>query len=149
MIIDKGLDLQVRLALGMNQRQTGEFLGLSTRTIQRWDAGACAAASFHWEKLAKAIFPKDRELALRCAKMAGKTLDELGLVTVAAEPLVGPVAPELVIDALVCVAADAVGMLPGAIRPALVAAFTRARQLGITVEMAEKSLVGKPARAKR
>jgi hypothetical protein len=49
---------------------------------------------------------------------------------------------ELVIDSVVCAAAVAMDMKPLEIRPALAAAFRRARQLGIPTEALDRALSG-------
>jgi hypothetical protein len=49
---------------------------------------------------------------------------------------------EDVVEAVVCAAADAMDVSPRAMRPALLAAFTRARRIGLTVEAMEKALGG-------
>jgi hypothetical protein len=46
----------------------------------------------------------------------------------------------LVADAVVCAGADAVDTTPGAVRAILLAAFRRARELGLGVEEVEKAL---------
>jgi hypothetical protein len=55
------------------------------------------------------------------------------LAPIAAAPALTP-APAHVIDAIVCAAADAADMIPRAMRPALRAAFVRARELRVSVE---------------
>ena len=53
---------------------------------------------------------------------------------------------DYLVDSLVCVAAIAMDAKPAVIRPGLAAAFTFARQLGLSVEVVELALVGEPAR---
>jgi hypothetical protein len=80
---------------------------------------------------------------------ADTTLEALGIVRppppAAPPPLPAPPQPALgsVVDSIVCAAAEAVDLSPGAIRPALVAAFARARELGLGVEAVEGALAGK------
>jgi hypothetical protein len=49
---------------------------------------------------------------------------------------------ELAVDAVVCVASDALGAMPAAVRGGLLAAFRRARQLGLSCEEVEQALGG-------
>jgi len=78
---------------------------------------------------------------------AGATLDALGIAAPAASPPVPPGAnaarispPELLADSVVCAAAEAARMTPPDVRPALLAAFRRGQQLGLTVEQLESAL---------
>jgi hypothetical protein len=50
--------------------------------------------------------------------------------------------PEDVVDSVVCAAAEAIDVMPRTIRPALLAAFRRARRLGLDVATVEKALGG-------
>jgi hypothetical protein len=49
---------------------------------------------------------------------------------------------------VVCAAAEAMQLMPDAIRPALRAAFRRARLAGLSVEAVDKALNGSPAPAR-
>jgi hypothetical protein len=146
------LHYEAREALRLNQRETAEFLKLSKRTVQRWDARRSHPTEGNYASFAKAVFPTHPALAARLAAAAGTTLEALGLVVpvvaAAAPPPPAPRPPppplppiEYVIDSVVCAAAVAMDMKPPDIRPALVAAFTRVRQLGLTAEAVEKALV--------
>lgn len=58
------LFLQVRDALGLTQKQLGEFLGVNRRTIQRWEErGGIGLDRKNAEKLAAALRPDHAELA--------------------------------------------------------------------------------------
>jgi hypothetical protein len=50
----------------------------------------------------------------------------------------------LVIDSVVCAAAEALGTPPAAVRPVVQAAFARARGLGVSVDEVDDALSGKP-----
>jgi transcriptional regulator with XRE-family HTH domain len=135
-----------RQALGMNQNQLAQALGASRRTGQRWTKGHASLYQHHYEKLAELLVGKDFEAAAHAARLAGTTLEAMGLVS--PPPPVVPfvpftAAPEDVVDSVVCVAAEAANLTPSAMRPALLAAFTRARRLGLTFESAEKALLAK------
>jgi hypothetical protein len=75
--------------------------------------------------------PRSRcRLAAELAAAAGQTLESLGIVKPAPPPAPPPLPPmprHLSADAVVCVAAEGMGLAPGAVRGALVAAFRRAR----------------------
>jgi hypothetical protein len=58
--------------------------------------------------------------------------------------------PDRAVDAVVCAAAEAMEAIPQAVRPALLAACTCARELGLTLDDLERVLRGnkrKPAPA--
>ena len=72
----------------------------------------------------------------------GHDLVTLGIV---APPAPAPPPPTLpaedVVDAVVCAAADAIHVTPRDVRPALLAAFARARRLRLSVEVVEQALL--------
>jgi hypothetical protein len=129
-------------ALGLNQRQLGELVGLSTRTVQRLYTGHASFISPHWLMLARAAYPSHPELAARLATEGGTTLLALGLERPAPAPFSHDV--HHLTDGVVCAAADAIELTPRAVRPALLAAFRRAREMRLTVEQVEAALAGKP-----
>jgi DNA-binding XRE family transcriptional regulator len=128
--------LDARSALSLNQRSLAEFLGISSRTVQRWDAGRSQPVDAEWHKLARAVHPIDPELAARLAKAGRSSLDELGLGR-AAPP---PIDVRHLADGVVCAAAESMDLTPRAVRPAVFAAFRRARQMRLTVEDMESAL---------
>jgi hypothetical protein len=142
----EGLSLLVEAghALSLNQRGLGELLGVSTRTVQRWFARRSAPVESHWHALARATHGAEPALAARLARQGSSSLERLGLVLQAPPP--PPVAPapshdlRHLADAVVCVAAEAIDLPPGAIRLALRAAVGRARQMRLTLEDLEASL---------
>jgi hypothetical protein len=46
------------------------------------------------------------------------------------------------VDSIVCAAAEAMDVVPRQVRPALLAAFARARRLSLSTEVVEKALGG-------
>jgi hypothetical protein len=145
--------LQARHALGWGQRQLGEHFGLSRRTIQRWDSRGALANQSQLRELARVVFPHDAPLAERIAQAGGSSLVQLGLVPPPPPPAPPPPPPEapkasvplppeerplspaqraLMVDSITCAAADAMKLLPEAVRPALRAAFERARDLQLS-----------------
>jgi hypothetical protein len=128
-------------ALGYLQRDLGAVLGVSTRTVQRWYAAGGFLGDAEWQALARAAHPGHPDLAARLAAQGRSSLEALGLVV---HPPTSPARDlQHLADGVVCVAAEAVDLSPRAIRPALVAALRRARQMGLTVEDLENAL-GKP-----
>jgi len=135
-------------ALGLNQREIAALLGISTRTVQRWAGRRASPGSLDHQRLAQAVHPKDPGLAAQLAQAGGASLAALGLGQPEA-PAPPALAPEHLVDSVVCVASAATGIMPDAVRPGLLAAFTRARQLGLSIDAVERALRGpEPAPAK-
>jgi transcriptional regulator with XRE-family HTH domain len=143
-----------RHTLRMTQRRLGEALGASSRTAARWEAGQSALYPPALAKLAALVHPRDAALAAEIAAAAGQTLESLGIVAPPPPPAAPPPLPaRLLVDAVVCVAADALGAAPATLRQALFAAFRRARELRLTVDDVEAALTpiavsGEPAKSK-
>lgn len=147
-------------ALGYLQKDLSKLLGVSTRTVQRWYAGRSSVGAMQWQALARAAHPNHPDLAARLAIRGGSSLEALGLVvrtppaavSVAVSPPVPSAPPAYEVphlaDGVVCVAAEAIELTPRAIRPALLAAFRRARQMRLTVEDLESALDDKPGARK-
>jgi hypothetical protein len=119
-----------------------EALGVSERTGQRWAAGGFP--SYHLVDLARVVHPHDPTLAAEIAEAAGGTLVSLGIVKPApaapARPNGSDGPPAGVVDAVVCAAAEAMQLPPHLLRPALLAALVRARELALPVDFVEKTL---------
>src|SRR5262249_19038643 len=140
-------------AVGLAQGQLAERLGVSRRSISRWTARETTPGSRVLADLARLVHPKDAVLAERIAAACGETLASLGI----AAPPTAPAAPapvasrppsrpaSLVVDAVVCAAADAASQPPAAVRAMLLAAFERAIALGLSAEDVVTALRG-PAR---
>lgn len=133
--------LRSQEALAMSQRQIGEALGVSQRTVSRWYARGPGLTIAQLHTLARLVHPRDPDLAADLAAAASETLESLGIV---APKEVVP--SHLVVDSVVCAAADSLGVAPGPVRHALHAAFKRARALGLRMEDVEAALApsGKP-----
>ena len=143
---------RARAALHLTQVDLAEALGASRRTGQRWDADKSYPSNAQLRDLAKRVHPVDPKLASEIAASMDTTVETLGLVPPPPAPSAQPSPPPLpappvasVVDSLVCAAAEAMDIVPRAVRPALLAAFTRARELQLTFEAVEKALQGKPA----
>ncbi|HZU81967.1 MAG TPA: helix-turn-helix transcriptional regulator [Polyangiaceae bacterium] len=137
-----------RKVLGLeSQGRLGELLGSSQRSGQRWERAESTPTSEQLAKLAALVHPKDGQLAVEIAAAAGGTLEGLGVVRPApAPPPAGAPDPVHIVDTVVCAAAEAMQLMPEAVRPALRAAFRRARLAGLSVEAVDAALSGRSAR---
>ena len=145
----RGLLTRARQALGMTQEQFGTTLGASKRTAQRWDAGQAVPLPEDLHKLARLVCPIDRALAAQIAKETGETLEGLGIVPAPPPPAPPPRATpptHLMVESVVCAAAEALETKPAAARDALRAAVRRARAMGLTVDEIDDALSPKAAR---
>jgi hypothetical protein len=144
-LVSVALHLEARRVLVLGQRTLGERLGVSARTVQRWDAGESVPATFHWHEMARAVHPIDPGLAGRLAEVGGSSLAALGL----AEPptAVPSGAHDLrhLADGVVCAAAESIDLSPRIVRTALLAAFRRARAMNLTMEDVESALAPESA----
>jgi transcriptional regulator with XRE-family HTH domain len=122
---------RAQLALGLSQQQLGDMLGVSRRTVIRWNKGS-APTRDDVLTLAKAVHATHPELASELAKAPGTRLHEIGLAPLPVAP--NPLAKELAIDSIVCAAAEAALSTPQAARGGLLAALDRAKALGVTSE---------------
>jgi hypothetical protein len=138
----------VRHVLVLSQNDLARKLGVSRRTGQRWSAGSGPVGT-DLQNMARLVHGADPRLAAEIAEAAGTTLEALGLRPPAppslpspspVTPPVPPPPPDRVVDAVVCAAAEAMQVMPQSVRPALLAAFACARELGLTVEGVEKVL---------
>ena len=134
----KTLVIQCRIALGLSQREFGNLVGRSERTIQRWEDRGVTLIASEGEALARALRASRPDLAAEVAARTGTTLERLGRAGVAAAR--GPTPATDSIDAVVRAAAHALGVAPEAIRPALAAAFAKARETGLDVHAVAEAL---------
>jgi hypothetical protein len=123
------------------------MLGSSLRTAQRWAAGRAHPSADQWKQLATRVFDHDEALAAQIAMHAGHTLETLGLVRPAAGSagttgarVLSAESAFLVIDGIVCGAAEALDMSPRALRAALFVAFDRARTAQLDVGAVAEAL---------
>jgi hypothetical protein len=128
-----------------SQGAFGELLGASRRTGQRWALGQSTPSQPEFLELARLLYPVNPALAEEAARVAGTNLVAMGLVVVPPppeppKPFIPPA--DKIMDSVVCAAAEAMNVMPGAMRAPLLAAFTRAREIGLTVEMMEEALRG-------
>jgi transcriptional regulator with XRE-family HTH domain len=139
-------------ALGMSQGDIALLLGVSRRTVSRWTGHGATLGPDQVATLARAVHPKDPQLAAHIAAHGGATLESLGIGQPAPKEALQPKPEDIesvartLVDAVVCAAAEALDASPRAVRPALLAAFTRARELGLSLETAERTLAASKAR---
>jgi hypothetical protein len=124
-------DLFIRACLSLGgQGQLGAVLGVSRRTVNRWDK-AHALTTENAKLLAKAIHPQNPSLAGMLADFAGVALWELGLGVKPPDPFTPP--KSHVVESVLCAAAEAFDTSPRAMRAALLAAFERAEAMRLDV----------------
>jgi transcriptional regulator with XRE-family HTH domain len=128
---------QGRRALTMSRDEVGTALGWSKRTIGRWESGSTAVYPRALAALARLVYPVDPALAEEMALASGVTLDSLGVETT------GPSSPQVLADAIVCAAADAMKTVPETARAGLLAALRRIRQLRVSVDDVERALTAR------
>ncbi|HEY1694877.1 MAG TPA: helix-turn-helix transcriptional regulator [Polyangiaceae bacterium] len=139
-------------ALRFTNKELGEALGISERTIVRWWSNHAHPSANEVARLAARVHPIDASLAAALAAEAGTTLAQLGLAPPAEEttPAVAALPPStpprpfppatLLVEAVVGTAANAMQVAPSAVRGAVLAAFACARGLGLTIEEVESAL---------
>jgi hypothetical protein len=150
---------EVTRLLSLNQRELAQAIDTSYRTVQRIHAGRSHLSRDQWGRLARAVHPKNPELAARIAAWERVTLVDFGIAPppprpppaaalpppVAALPPARAVSPRDA-DSVVCAAADIMNVPPRVARPVVAAAFARAREMGLSVEAVAAALqASKPA----
>jgi DNA-binding XRE family transcriptional regulator len=129
-----------RQALAMNQQELAKLLGSSLRTVQRWEAGRASPYPNELQQLADAVRPHDPKFASEIDVWAPRPTPPAPAVVAPPPPPPPPpeppppIAPSVLVDSVVCAAAEAMAVAPQAIRPAVLAAFTRARDARLTPE---------------
>jgi hypothetical protein len=134
-----------------SQGDFGVLMGSSRRSGQRWETGRATPSHSQMCRMAAMVHPANPDLAAQLAQSVGESLVSLGVVKPAPPPVVAsapvrvppPPPVEDVVDSIVCAAADAMNVLPRDVRPALLAAFTRARRLGLGIEAVESALASR------
>jgi hypothetical protein len=144
---------EARIALHLTQRELAARVGTSLRTVQRWEARRSHPASFEIHRLADAVRPHNPALASELDELAPRPAPPptpvaqlLAPPLPAAPPPPPPLPAAVLLDSVVCAAAEAMSLAPQALRPALLAAFARARDAGLAMEAVVEGLT--PARSK-
>ncbi len=142
-----------QLELGMSQGDLGKLLGVSRRTISRWVSSFPGVTEPQVHTLVRAVHPRNPVLAAELAAHVGQTLVGLGVVPPPAPAAPAPAPPPpprplppipLLVESVVCAAADALETKPAAVRDALTAAFVRAQKMGLSVEEVVRALCPRP-----
>ncbi len=128
--------------LGQTQEQMGNLFGVSRRTMSRWMLGGTVLTEDQILTLARAVYPKNSALAGQIAAHGRTTLERLGIVQSPrpVEPPAPPPPPPRLVDVVVCAAADALDASPRTVRPAVIAAFEAALEVGLNVEAVVRGL---------
>jgi hypothetical protein len=123
--------IEARRKLGLNNPRLADFLGCSVRTIYRHHRTGGFFMQEHYQALIRALHPIDRPLTAQIAQLTRHDLVAMGLETaVSVGPAPSKARPEHA-DAVVYAAADALGLPPRQARPAVLAVFARATELGL------------------
>ena len=141
---------QSRIAMGWNQRELGEALGVSTRTVQRLQGARADISADNVATLAKHVHPRNRDLAAQLVAMLLQTLVGPGLeaplspaaplqAAAAPSPAPRPIAHTDLVDAIVCSIADASNVAPKMVRPTVLLTLRRALKVGLDLEEASKA----------
>jgi DNA-binding XRE family transcriptional regulator len=133
-----------RLAMLMNQSKFAVAVGSSLRTVQRWEAGRSSPVPAGIHRIADAVRPHDPELAAEIDTLSPRRAAPPAVVSEPPSPAQGPVSATILLDALVCAAAEAMGAAPQTVRPALLAAFARAKATGLTIDAVIAGLTPSP-----
>jgi hypothetical protein len=130
------LSAETRQALGLNQQELADLVGSSLRSVQRWETRGGAPHPSHLQAMADAVRPHDPELAAEIDAWAPRPAPVVTTGAPAVRPAPSPPAVPMpvLIDSVVCAAAEAMSLAPQALRPALRAALLRAKEAGLTME---------------
>jgi hypothetical protein len=143
--------VRTQIKLGLNQEEMGKLIGVSRRTMSRWSGGIPGVTEQQVYTLARAVHPKDPAMAAELAGHIGQTLESLRIVSPPPAPAPAPPPPPppralppipLMVESVVCAAADALETKPAAVRDALSAAFGRAKKMGLSVDEVVAALAG-------
>lgn len=117
---------EIQHALGISQKELGAIMGRDRRTIQRWQVKGTVIFRPDVEKLAAAVRPVRADLADRLLALAD-----------ASDRLAGKAPPPgaEVIEEIVKAGAVAGGTSAEGMRRGMAAAFARAEELGVEVQV--------------
>ena len=132
-----------RQALGTTQAELGKTFGVSRRTAQRWASRGTVLLEHQMLDLVRRVHPRHAQLATVLAATMGSTLEGLGVVKQPPPPPPPP-PPAGIVDAVVCAAAaEAMDMTLRDVRLGLYAAFSRAQEIGLSVDVVVRALQSK------
>jgi transcriptional regulator with XRE-family HTH domain len=130
------------LSLRMLQNQLASFLGVSDRTMRRWQSGGARLLPSTLHRLVHALHPKDPALAARFAAAHGRDLEVLLRLPAPAEATQR--VHERIGDVLLRNAARAAGVPPRAMRAALQQLHVESSHAGLSLEEAFGLMAGEP-----
>jgi hypothetical protein len=139
--------------LGWLNIELAKALGVSRRTITRWQTRRTGVSEFAFGVLAPFVHPKDPALAATMWAIASEFHARFGLPPL--PPLPGkPASPAESkgasagpIEGVLFAACDAADVAPRVARLALLAAVRRAKELGLTMDDVERGLAPVPKKA--
>jgi transcriptional regulator with XRE-family HTH domain len=130
--------IHCRLALGLSQQEFAALVGVTKRTLMRWEERGTVLLPPQATALARALNGVRPDLAVQVAASVGATLPKLGVVPAADS---SPTTISDPVDSVVRAAASVMGCAPNDIRGAVAAAFAQAREIGLDVEDVVEKLV--------
>jgi len=128
-----------------------KFLGVSRRSVQRHNRTGGLPSGIEVEKLVRALYPLNQQLAKTIGSAYRVDLTDLEprpRPAAAAPP--APTAPAVPaagrehVAMVIVVACDALNLPPREVRPALAAIFTQVRSLGVDLDQLTRLLAGEP-----
>jgi hypothetical protein len=132
----------------LNQTKLAALVGSSKRTVQRWDDHSHPSYDV-LRQLADMVRSEDPALAAEIDRhappppappVAAPPAPVAAPAVLSPAPSAAPVPDVVLVDSVVCAAAEAMGVVPHAVRPALLAAFSRARDARLSVDVVVASL---------
>jgi hypothetical protein len=108
--------IEAQHELVLTYAELGQLCGVSKRTVQRWFSNNAGPMTWHFHAVARAVYPRNPQLAAKLAKHGATTLEALGLARPPAPPAVDWAAQA---DALVYAAAEALDVSPRTVRGAV------------------------------
>ena len=146
-----------RETLHLNQAGLADLVGSSLRSVQRWETRRATPYAWELHRLADAVRPHNAGLASQIDEWAPRpappappviaSAPVLPAAALSPPPPLPPAIPAgVLVDSVVCAAAEAMSLSPQAVRPAVLAAFARARDAGLTLEAVVGVLAPTPPR---
>ena len=124
--------VRAREVLHLTQLELATLVGSSLRSVQRWENKLSIPSHWHLHRLADAVQSADPELAAAIELWAPRPPPPPPPPEPAPPPPPPRIPDVVLVDSIVCAAAEAMALTPQTIRPAILAAFTRARDASIT-----------------
>jgi len=137
--------MRSRQVLLMNQQQLADLARSSLRTVQRWETKRSFPHADSLHLIADAVRLHDVALASELDEYAPRPRAPVPApIAASVAPVTPPATPSppraaqipiyVLVDSVVCAAAEAMSVAPRAIRPAILAAFERARAAELTFD---------------